>query len=166
VEVSALDIVGCGTDERGVRIPRSAPRRFIAPAMVHELARMLEEDVSEFAPVQGPTKHASASMGTVEVCPISSHRLDFVVTPDGPALMCADHACPYRRPLHAFGRITTDLPCGMCGRPLMIRLGSRGVFAGVPDFLRAGRQSPCRPDGNACGVVEGTDPGDGIAEDL
>jgi len=114
--------------------PRPAPLRLTAPAMAHEIARMLEEDVSGFAHLPGSTERAPASIGTVEVCPISSHRLSFAVTPDGPALVCADHACPYRRPVHAFDRITTDRPCGICGRPLMIRLGSRGVFAGCSGF--------------------------------
>ncbi|CAN5911861.1 type I DNA topoisomerase [soil metagenome] len=88
-----------------------------------------------------------------ERCPIDGGRLEPRGGFFGPFLACENHPknCTYTRPLKgekAKPRIT-DIPCHLCGQPMVVRVGRSGEFLGCSTFPKC-RGTRSMPTGVFC----------------
>ena len=88
-----------------------------------------------------------------ERCPIDGGKLEPRGGFFGPFLACENHpkACTYTRPLKgekAKPRMT-DIPCHLCGQPMVVRLGRSGEFLGCSTFPKC-RGTRSMPTGVFC----------------
>jgi DNA topoisomerase-1 len=88
-----------------------------------------------------------------ERCPIDGGRLEPRGGFFGPFLACENHPknCTYTRPLKgekAKPRMT-DIPCHLCGQPMVVRVGRSGEFLGCSTFPKC-RGTRSMPTGVFC----------------